>query len=332
MSGTASIGVRLVGTGMAVPAKVVTNEDLARRVETSDQWIVQRTGIRERRILQENGTVRELAVEAVRGALADAGLAPVDLDMLICATIRPEMVCPSTAARVVADLGAVPAGALDINAACSGFVYGLNVAHGLIKTGACRTIAVVGAEALSKITDWEDRRTCILFGDGAGAAILRACEDPQPGCLYQSMASDGRLWAELYCPREPRDLPVGDRIFSGKYNTLQMNGREIYKFAVTTMQAAIDKALAACGLKAEDLAMVIAHQSNARILESARQRLNLAEDKLYINIDRYGNTSAASVPICLHELRQAGRVRSGDLVLFVAIGGGMTWATSVWRM
>lgn len=315
-----------------MPPKVLTNQDLACMVDTTDEWILQRTGIQQRRILESDCSVRDLAVKAVRAAMEDARLEPTALDMLICATIRPEMVCPSTAARVVAEVGAVPAGALDINAACSGFVYGLNVANGLIRTGACKTIALVGAEALSKITDWRDRRTCILFGDGAGAAILTASEDPRQGSLYQSMASDGRMWPELYCPREPRDLPPGDKIFSGNYNTLQMNGREIYKFAVTTMHAAIEKALAACALKAEDLSMVVAHQSNARILESARQRLGLGEDKLYINIERYGNTSAASVPICLHELRQAGRVKAGDLVLFVALGGGLTWATSVWRM
>jgi len=332
MSVTAPIGVRLAGTGIAVPAKLLTNHDLAQSVDTSDEWIVQRTGIRERRVLEGSGTVRTLAVEAVRGALADAKLQPTNLDMLICATIRPEMVCPSTAARVVAEIGAVPAGALDINAACSGFVYGLNIANGLIRTGTCRTIAVVGAEALTKITDWTDRRTCILFGDGAGAAILTATDDPRQGSLYQSMASDGRMWPELYCPRDAQDLPSGDKIFSGHFNTLQMNGREIYRFAVTTMHASIDKALGACGLKPQDLAMVIAHQSNARILESARQRLGLPEEKLYINIDRYGNTSAASVPICLHELRQAGRVKAGDLVLFVALGGGLTWATNVWRL
>jgi 3-oxoacyl-[acyl-carrier-protein] synthase-3 len=273
-----------------------------------------------------------MAREATRQAMANAGITGSQLDMLICATLRAEMVCPSTAARVVAELGAVPAAAVDLNAACSGFVYALNFASSLIRTGAARTVAVVGAEALSKVTDWADRRTCVLFGDGSGAAILTASDDPRQGLLHQTMASDGSMWKELYCPRDAGQVPTDDKIFSGSFDTLQMNGREIYKFAVATLQKTIEKVLLDNDLRAQDLGMVIAHQSNARILESARERLGLAEDKLYINIDRYGNTSAASIPICLHELHTAGRVRPGDLVLFVGLGGGLTWASALWRV
>ncbi len=327
-----SIGIRLAGTGMAVPATVLTNDDLAKRVDTSDAWISQRTGIRERRILNDTATVRDLARDAAIQALENAGMVGADLDMLICATLRPEMVCPSTAARVVAEIGAVPAAAVDLNAACSGFVYALNFASSLIRTGAVRTVAVLGAEALSKLTDWQDRGTCVLFGDGAGAAILTASDDPTQGLLHQTMASDGSMWKELYCPREPHHVPADDKIFSGTFDTLQMNGREIYKFAVSTLQKTIEKVLADQGLRSGDLAMVIAHQSNARILESAREKLGLPEDKLYINIDRYGNTSAASIPICLHELNAAGRIKPGDLILFVGLGGGLTWASALWRV
>lgn len=327
-----SIGIRLAGTGMAVPDVVVTNADLAKKVDTSDEWITQRTGIHQRRIAPEGVTVRDLATAATAAAIKDAGIAPTDLDMLVLATTRPEMVCPSTAARVVAEVGACPAGAIDINAVCSGFVYALNLSTSLILSGAVRTVAVVGADVMSRMMDWKERSTCILFGDGAGAAILQASDDPNQGSLHLSMGSDGNQWRHLYCPRTPDQLPPDDSIFSGAYDTLQMNGREIYKFAVSTLQGEIDRALTACNLKPQDLSVIISHQSNMRILESAREKLGLPKEKVYINIDRFGNTSAASVAICLNELKQAGRVRPGDLVLFVALGGGLTWASNLWRV
>jgi len=325
-------GVRLIATGMAVPDRVVSNHDLARTVDTSDEWITQRTGIKLRRVAEKNDSVLTLASSAMNQALQAADLSPDQLDLLICATLTPQMTCPSTAARVVAELGAVPAGAMDISAACSGFVYGINHAWALIRSGVCRTVGVIGVEVLSKVTDWDDRRTCILFGDGAGAAVFSAGGEQDQGCLHQAMGSDGARWGALYLPKGPEDLPQESNGFSGKYNTLQMNGREVYKFAVTRLQDCIDQALSACGIHPADLAMVIPHQSNIRILESVRERIGLPEDRMYINIDRYGNTSAASVPICLHELRSQGRLSRGDLVLFVALGGGLTWASSVWRL
>jgi len=329
-----TFGIRLSGTGMAVPANVVTNHDLAKTVDTNDEWIAQRTGIRQRHVCLPADNVLTLSRDAMKQALANAGLDAKQLDMLIVATLTPEMVTPSTAARVVAEIGANPAGAVDISAACSGFVYGANMAASLIQTGFYKNIAVVGCETLSKITNWTDRATCVLFGDGAGAAIFSATDDTTRGCLYQNMGSDGSRWHELYCPRTDIDLPVGGHgaPFNGQFNTLQMNGREIYKFAVSTLQKSIDAALAHCNLKPSDLAMIIPHQSNARIIESAREKLGVGEDRMYVNIDRYGNTSAASVPICLHELVTAGRVKAGDHVLFVALGGGLTWATSLWKV
>ena len=325
-------GVAIVGTGVCLPERVLTNEDLAKRVDTNDAWITQRTGIKTRRVVEDGQTVRDLARDALAAALEDAGLGPTDLDLVILATITPEMSCPSTAARVVAELGAAPAGAMDISAACSGFVYALNLAESLVQSGAYRTVGVIGAETLSQIVDYTDRRTCILFGDGAGAAVVQATEAPARGCLHQAMHSDGRLWGELYVPRHEAQLPEHHDTFTGTFDTLQMNGREVYKFAVTTTQRMMQEALDAAGVKPEDLALVISHQSNKRILESARDRFGLPEDKLYINIDRFGNTSAASAAICLHEARSQGRVNEGDLVLFCAIGGGMTWTTSLWRM
>jgi 3-oxoacyl-[acyl-carrier-protein] synthase III len=336
------IGVRLVGTGLAVPDNVVTNDDLAKKMDTSDEWISQRTGIRQRHIADENTTVTSLSAQAIKDALANANLEPGDLDMLIVATLTPEMVTPSSAARVAAEIGAKSCGAVDISAACSGFVYGANMAASLIQTGFYKTVGVVGVEVLSKITDWEDRRTCVLFGDGAGAAVFTAANkndegvdaENLPGCLYQSMGSDGSRWHELYCPKTEADLPTDGKgaEFSGAFNTLQMNGREIYKFAVKTLQRSIKGALKATGLDVSDLAVIIPHQSNARIIESAREKLGLAPERMYINIDRYGNTSAASVPICLHELMEDGKLNKGDYVLFVALGGGLTWATSLWRL
>ncbi|MAE66613.1 MAG: 3-oxoacyl-ACP synthase [Phycisphaeraceae bacterium] len=325
-------GLRIAGTGFSVPQRVVDNAELAQSIDTSDEWITQRTGIRQRRIAGGDVGVRELGSAALRMALDNCGDAPPALDLVICATLTPEMCCPSTAARIAAEVGAAPAGAMDISAACSGFVYGINLAACLIDSGPYRHVGVVGVEMLSQIVDWNDRRTCVLFGDGAGAAVISRSDDPEQACLHQSMASDGGKWEMLYCPRSEDDLPPSLNGFTGQYNTLQMNGREVYKFAVTTLERTIDEALESCGLKPADLAMVIPHQSNLRILESARDRLGLPDDRFYINIDRYGNTSAASVPICLHELADAGRVGKGDLVLFVGIGGGLTWASSLWRL
>ena len=332
MSRPRPAGVRIAGTGVALPSRTLTNDDLAQLVDTNDEWITKRTGIKTRRIVGNGQGVLELARDAVSAALTDAAIAPAELDIVIVATLTPEMACPSTAARLTAMIDAQPAGAMDLSAACSGFVYGLNLAATMIESGLYRRVAVVGAEVLSKVTDWTDRRTCVLFGDGAGAAIVTACDDASKGCLHQTMRSDGRLWPELYLPRDDKDVPdQGRDAFSGNFNTLQMNGREVFKFAVTTTQAIIDETLEAAGVKAQDLAMIVPHQSNRRILEAARERLGLPEDKLWVNIDRLGNTSAASVPICLHEMRDAGKAGEGDLVLFMAIGGGMTWASSLWR-
>ncbi|MCC6580597.1 MAG: ketoacyl-ACP synthase III, partial [Phycisphaeraceae bacterium] len=285
------VGVCLAGTGMALPQQVLTNAQLEGKVETSDEWIVQRTGIRQRYVCEKDVTVRDLARQAVQIAMDRAQVKPTDLDLLLFCTMTPEMWTPATAARLVDELGATPAGAVDISAACSGFVYGLNMAAGLIRSGFHRTVAVVGAEKMSEILDWNDRRTCVLFGDGAGAAVLTACEDARRGCLYQIMGSQGSGWRELYIPRNPQHIPPhDDGVFSGTYNTLQMNGREVFKFAVSTLRHTIEQVLAACNITIDDVAMIIPHQSNQRILEAARDKLKLPAEKLYINIDRFANT------------------------------------------
>ncbi len=325
-------GVRIAGTGMAIPRKILTNFDLERMVDTSDEWIVQRTGIRERHIVAEGVTTLDLATQAATQALENAGLAADQLDLVIVATITAEMCCPATACRVVHRLGAIPCGAMDLSMACTGFIGGLNIAANFISTGHARNICVIGAETLSRLTNWKDRGTCILFGDGAGAAIVTASDDPSQQCLYQELHSDGSKWGELYCPRVESDIPAEGAAFLGEYNTLVMNGREIYKFAVVRLQECVKQGMDACNLTPEDVKIVIPHQSNSRILESARDKLGFDEDKVYINIDRYGNTSAASVGICLHELVEAGRIDKGDNVVFVGLGGGLTWGTSVWHM
>lgn len=330
-------GVRIAGSGSYVPERRLTNADLERMMDTSDEWILQRTGIRERRLIDpaKGESVSTLSAEALRRALADAKIAPTDVDMLIMATVCAEMACPSSACRVAEAVGLGTAAAFDITAACCGFVYGLNLAHDLIRAGNYSTIAVIGAETLSQYMDYstEGRTTAILFGDAAGAAIVRATDDLSRGQLAQIMHADGRGWKDLYIPRNlDRDLPPGADRATNKVGVMQMNGREVFKFAVKTFQELIAQTLDKAGLKAEQVDQYICHQSNARILEAARERFGLPQDKLYVNIDRFGNTSAASVPLCLDELRKSGKVHEGQIVMFVAFGGGLTWASSLWQL
>lgn len=332
----AHVGVRIAGTGHAVPEKVVTNHDLAKVMDTSDEWIAQRTGIRQRRVCDpaKGEGPTSLSAEALRRALADARMHASELDLIILGTVSGEMLCPSTACRVADAVGATPAGAYDIVAACCGFVYGLNQASALIRSGQARNVAVIGCDCLYSHMDPDNRAVSVLFGDSAGAAVLRATDDLSRGIIASTMHADGSRWQDLYIPNNERDLPPGvdavrDKV---KYGTLQMNGREVYKFAVGTFTPLIESTLERAGLKPDDVSMYVCHQSNARMLEAARERLGVAPEKLYINIDRFGNCSAGSVPVALDELRKMGKCREGELVMFVAFGGGMTWASSLWRM
>ncbi len=335
MSGgyTPPAGVRIAGTGMAVPPRVVSNDDLSKIVDTSDEWIRPRTGIVTRHLCDEGMRTSDLATQAVSQAIQNAGIQPSDLDLLVCATMTPDMICPATACQVVNRLGAVPCGAMDLNLACTGLVAAMSIANNFIMSGAYKHVAVVGADRLSSIVNWEDRRTCVLFGDAAGAAVLSASDNPEQRCLFQKLNSDGGMGEALYVPRTEADIPeAGRESFNGKFNTLQMNGREVYKFAVNALQECVREALDHTGLTHEDIKMVIPHQSNIRMLQSAWKKLGFPNEKIYINIDRFGNTSAASIGLCLHELSEQGRLEPGDHVIFVAQGGGLTWGASLWRL
>ena len=324
-------GTRIAGTGRAVPARVLTNKDLEKLVDTSDEWIVQRTGIRARHRADEHETVFSLGRDALLKALEASGTDPADLDMVIVATVSGEMLCPSTAARISEAVGADDAAVFDIAAACSGFLYALNMADTMIRCGRAERIAIVGVEVLTRLVDWDDRTVSIIFGDGAGAAVVVADPDPARGCVHQTMHGDGRMWRTLYHPRNPREVPEADAANPIRLGYLRMHGREIYKFAVTRFQEAIHDALERTGLKADDVQHYICHQSNQRIIESAVEKLKLPPDRVYINIDRYGNTSAASIPICLDELSEAGRIEPGKPIILVAFGAGVTWASCVWN-
>lgn len=331
MSAPRNWGVRIAGTGSALPQRRMTNADFTATLDTSDEWILQRTGISERRIADgKTETTFTLACTALKRALEAAGLKGSDLDLIIVGTVTGEMSCPSTAARVAQTVGATPAGAFDLVAACSGFVYSMNVGETMVRSGRARTVAVIGAETLSTVTDYTDRTCSILFGDGAGAAVLVRDEDPGLGCIHQSMQADASRWESLYMPRLPRDVPESDRDSPVRLGCLRMNGREVFKFAVNKFREVIEESLAATGLQANDLSQVICHQSNIRIIDAARERIGLAPEKVYVNIDRYGNTSAASVGICLDELTRAGKLTPGMPFMMVAFGGGLTWASSVW--
>jgi 3-oxoacyl-[acyl-carrier-protein] synthase-3 len=265
--------------------------------------------------------------------LKDAGMDGRDLDLVIFATVTAEMTCPSNACRVALDVGAVPAGAFDLVAACCGYVYALNVGEALIRSGRYRRVAVIGCDAMTTISDYTERSVSILFGDAGGAAILtRDDADPTIGCLYQTMNADANIWESLYIPRRCQDVPEKDRDNPIRMGCLRMNGREVYKFAVTRFGEVIEDALAKTGLSVDQVSQFVCHQSNVRIIDSARERIGLPDDKVHINIDKYGNCSAGSVGLCFDQLWKAKKVKRGDYVVFVAFGGGLTWASSVWKL
>jgi 3-oxoacyl-[acyl-carrier-protein] synthase-3 len=322
----------IAGSGLAVPEKTLTNDDLAAMVDTSDEWISTRTGIQTRCIAEAGDTTATLASAAARQALDTAALKPEQIDLILVSTITPEMIFPSTACFVQSAIGATNAWAFDLSAACSGFVYGLSVAQQFIETGRVRHALVVGAETMSRITDWEDRASCILFGDGAGAVLLSQGQDPERGLIYSTMGSDGNGWKYLNCKaygsRNPVTAPLPDK----KDMFISIRGREIYQQAVRQIVDCVRECLAQCQLTVDDVHMLIPHQMNARIIESAAKRLKLPDEKVFVNIDRYGNTSAASIPIALHECKQSGSLQPGDVVVFVAFGAGLTWGANVVRM
>ncbi len=320
--------VSIIGTGSHVPARILTNAELEKMVETSDEWIVTRTGIRERRIAGPEETTSDMAAKAAQAALENAGINADELDLILVATVTPDMFFPSTACFVQAKIGATRAACFDLSAACSGFLYALEVAQQFITSHTYSTILVIGADKLSSIVDWKDRNTCVLFGDGAGAAILRHRSGGH-GVVSTHMGSNGNLSDILHIPGGGCRYPVSPENFDQRLNTIRMNGKETYKQAVTAMLSAANIVLEESGLNYDDLACIIPHQANLRIIEAIADRMKLPIEKFMVNLDRFGNTSAAAVAIALDEANRTGRMEVGDYVLLIVFGGGLTWASSV---
>ncbi|XOQ52532.1 MAG: Beta-ketoacyl-[acyl-carrier-protein] synthase III [Succiniclasticum sp.] len=318
----------ILGVGAYLPEKVMTNFDLEKMVDTSNEWIVERTGIRERRIADPETATSDMSVQAARAALADAGVKAEELDLVIVATATPDYPFPSTACQVQDRIGAKHAGAFDLAAGCSGFVYGLSVASQMVASGLYQKILVVGAETLSRITDWTDRNTCVLFGDGAGAAVVGRVEEGL-GVLALELGSDGSGAMELYQPAGGSRRPASHETIDEHGHFIRMNGREVFKFAARTMPATCKRVLAKAGLKVQDVDILFPHQANLRIIDNAVKHLKIDPDKVWVNIEKYGNTSAACIPVCLVEAQQEGRLHKGDVVLAVAFGTGLTWASIV---
>ncbi|OHB61324.1 MAG: 3-oxoacyl-ACP synthase [Planctomycetes bacterium RBG_13_50_24] len=319
----------IAGHGSFAPAKLLTNDELAEMVDTSDEWITTRTGIKVRHVTTDKESTAFLATEAAKKALDEAKLDARDLELIIVATITPEMVFPSTASFVQRALKARKSWVFDLSAACSGFVYGLSIVQQFIESGRLKNALVIGAETLTKITDWTDRASCILFGDGAGAVVLKREEDGRKGILYSTMHSDGNRWEALNCQAYGSRHPVSRELDDPKKIYMQIKGREVYQQAIRRIVQTVNDCLDACDLSIDDLAMLVSHQMNARIIESAAKRLNLPSEKVFINIDEYGNTSAASVPIAFDDCVRKGRIKRGDIVILVAFGAGLTWGANV---
>ncbi|WP_140723283.1 MULTISPECIES: beta-ketoacyl-ACP synthase III [Gammaproteobacteria] len=313
---------RIAGTGSYLPEKVLTNDDLAKIVDTSDEWIRTRTGIRERHIVADDQTTGDLAYEAAVRALEAAGVQASDLDMIVVGTTTPDLIFPSTACLLQARLGATGCGALDVNAACSGFIYALSVADKFVRSGDCKTVLVVGAETLTRIVDWTDRTTCVLFGDGAGAVVLKA--DEETGILSTHLHADGSKKELLWDP-------VGVSVGFEEGGKILMKGNDVFKYAVKALDSVVDETLEANGLDKHDLDWLIPHQANLRIIEATAKRLDMSMDQVVVTVDKHGNTSAASVPLALDTAIRSGRVQRGQLLLLEAFGGGFTWGSALLR-
>src|SRR6266700_8236730 len=327
-SGKARRTVSIIGTGSYLPDKRLTNADLSRMVDTSDEWITTRTGIKERRIAAKDELTSDMATKAALQALEQAKVKPEDVDLILLATATPDMLFPATACFVQKKLGAKNAACLDISAACAGFLFGIEIAQQFITSYTHDTVLVIGAEKLTSITNWTDRNTCVLFGDGAGAAVLRH-RGSAHGVISTHIGSDGQFTEILFMPGGGSRCPITAENAHLHLNTIHMTGKEVYKQAVTAMVVASKKSLEQAGLSIEDIACVIPHQANVRIIEAIADRLGISRDKMFVNLDRYGNTSAAAVAIALDEANRSGRIKRGDYVLMVVFGGGLTWASTV---
>lgn len=322
--------VGIIGTGYYVPEKILSNFDLEKMVDTNNEWIIDRTGIRERRIAEPEVATSELALYAAENALANAGVEAKELDLIIVCTLTPDTVIPSTACRIQDKLGAMNAGAFDLVAACSGFVYGVSVGTQFIKSGMCKKVLVIGAEVLSKHVNWKDRNTCVLFGDGAGAAVLGAVETGF-GVLGMDFGSDGSGGDSLIIPASGTLHPATLKTIQDGMHYIHMSGKDVFKFAIKMMGETVLKSLDRAGVETENIDCLVPHQANIRIIKSSAKRLHLPMEKVVVNIDKYGNTSAASIPIALAEAAESGRIKKGDVVVLVGFGGGLTWASCVMK-
>ncbi len=319
--------ISIAGTGMYLPERILTNADLEKMVDTTDEWIFTRTGIRQRHMAADGQSTSDLGAEAGKRAIADAGLEPSDIDMIIVATVTPDMLMPNTACFVQNIIGAKNAFCFDLEAACSGFVYAMETAKNYILAGAAKNVLVIGAEKLSSFTDWTDRGTCVLFGDGAGAVVLREAEG-DGGILSTVMGSDGALTELLMIPAGGSKSPSSEATVADRMHCIQMSGREVFKHAVRSMCDAGQKALEKAGLSIDDIACIIPHQANMRIIQAISDRLGVDTDRFYLNLERVGNISGASIPVALDEAVKNDVIKNGDNVLFVAFGGGFTWGAS----
>ncbi len=321
---------RIIGTGSYLPKRIMTNRDLERLVDTTENWIVERTGIRERRIADESEAASDLAVHAARRALETARIDANDLDLIIVATTTPDMFFPSTACIVQDQLGARQAAAFDLSAACSGFLFALSVADQYIRNGVYKNVLIIGSEVMSRIIDWTDRNTCVLFGDGAGAAVLQRTKGDH-GVLSTHLHSDGRLWNLIQVPGGGSRIPPSVAMLAERKPFIKMKGNETFKVAVRTLEEAVYEMMKTAHVQPSELSLLIPHQANIRIIMAVAQRLGLPMEKVMLNVERYGNTSAASIPIALDEAVRQGRVKDGDLILFEAFGAGLTWASALVR-
>lgn len=323
------MNVRITGTGSALPGKILTNAELAQLVDTSDEWITTRTGIKERRIAVDGEYTSTFAAEAARRAMAMAGVSPEEIDFIILGTVTPDFPFPSTACLVQDMLGATNATAFDLSAACSGFLFGLSIAEKYLRTGAARKILVIGAEVLSRIVDWQDRNTCVLFGDGAGAVVLEAAEGDH-SLLSTHTFSNGAFWKLLYQPGcGSRNTAADSRTIDERLYYLRMEGNEVFKHAVRAMEEAAIKALDTNGLTPADISLMIPHQANRRIIDATAKRLGVGPERLFTNLHRYGNTSSASIPVALDEVNRQGIIKPDSTLLMVSFGGGFTYASAL---
>ena len=319
--------VSITGIGSYAPQRVMKNDELAQIVDTSDEWIVERTGIRERRVAAPEEALSDLALPAATDALGQAGLKPSAVDLIIVATVTPDMLFPSTGAILADQLGARDAAAYDLSAGCTGFVYALVQAHGMVASGLVEHALVVGGDVLSKVVDWEDRSTCVLFGDGAGAVVLERV--PDGGFLGFELGADGSGGPELYMPAGGSRAPATAETVAARQHYAKMNGREVFKFATRVLVDSAEKVLDECGVPVEEIDVYVPHQANVRIIDHARKKLGIPEERTVVNVDRFGNTSSGSIPLALGDAESDGRLKEGEMVLMTGMGAGLTWGSAL---